>query len=204
MKFESYADLANMGSHLDVAAEQTSFITHDGLDANSVTISKKVHALLITKCDGKALSLVSLVHRSVGFDAWRVPKEELEGTSENRTAALPRGILNPRARWEKMHSEGCDLGDMLASWEKDVAQCRIAAGADLQEAVQVAIVMEHASAVHRDLLKVVPWANRESDQALRVYVREWTHAQRFCDDLGRHTTLDASALMGIGQVKDTR
>ena len=27
-----------MGSHLDVVAEHISFITHDGLDANSVTI----------------------------------------------------------------------------------------------------------------------------------------------------------------------
>ena len=37
-----------------------------------------------------------------------------------------------------MYSEGRDLGDMLASWEKDVAQNRIAASADLQQAVQVA------------------------------------------------------------------
>ena len=42
MKFEAYADVANVDSHLDVAAEQTSFTTHDGLDANSVTISKTV------------------------------------------------------------------------------------------------------------------------------------------------------------------
>ena len=37
-------------------------------------------------------------------------------------AALLRGILNPRARWEKMYSEGRDLGDKLASREKDAAQ----------------------------------------------------------------------------------
>ena len=73
----------------------------------------------------------------------------------NRTAVLLRGILNPRARWGKMHSEGRDLGDMLASWEKDVAQYRVAAGTDLQQAVQVATVMEHAPAAYRDLLNVV-------------------------------------------------
>ena len=50
VEFEAHADLANMGAHLDVAAEQTSFITHDGLDANRVTMSKTVHALLITTC----------------------------------------------------------------------------------------------------------------------------------------------------------
>ena len=81
-----------------------------------------------------------------------------------------------------MCSEGRDLGDMLGSWEKDVAQYRIAAGADLQQAVQVATVIEHAPAAYRDLLKVVPLANRESYQTLRAYVREWTLAQRTYDD----------------------
>ena len=136
MKFEAYADLANMGAHLDVAAGQTSFIKHDGPDANSVTPCRTVHALLITKCEGKALSLVSLVPRRFGLEAWRVLKEKYDGKGGNRTAALLRGFLNPRARWEKMHSEGRDFGDMLASWEKDVAQHTIAAGADLQQAAQ--------------------------------------------------------------------
>ena len=98
MKFEAYADLVNMGTHLDVAAEQSSFIRHDGLDDNSLLISKTVSALLITKCEGKALSLVSLVSRRHGFEAWRVLKEEYEGKGGNRTAVLLRGILNPRAR----------------------------------------------------------------------------------------------------------
>ena len=103
-----------------------------------------------------------------------------------------------------MHSEGRDLGDMLASWEKDVAQYRVAAGTDLQQAVQVATVMEHAPAAYRDLLKVVHLANREIYQALRVYVREWMLAQRTYDDHGRHTTPDTSVPMDIGQVKGTK
>ena len=71
-----------------------------------------------------------------------------------------------------MHSEGRDLGDMLASWKKDVAQYTVAACTDLQQAVRVATVMEHAPAAYRDLLKVIPLANRETYQALRAYVRE--------------------------------
>ena len=59
-------------------------------------------------------------------------------------AALRRGIFNLRTRWEKMYCEGRGRGDMLSSWEKDLAQYRAAAGADLQQAVQVATVMEHA------------------------------------------------------------
>ena len=99
-------------------------------------------------------------------------KEEYEGKGGNCTAVLLRGIFNPLARWGKMHSEGRDLGDMLASWKKDVTQNRVAAGTDLQQAVQVATAMEDAPAAYRDLLKVVSLANREINQALRAYVRE--------------------------------
>ena len=101
MKFEACAELANMGAILDVAGEQTSSIKHDSLDD-----SKTVHALLFTKCEGKALSLVSLVPRRHGLEAWRVPKEE----------------LLQHARWEKMNNEGRDLGDMLASYERETLQ----------------------------------------------------------------------------------
>ena len=103
-----------------------------------------------------------------------------------------------------MYSEGRDLADMLASWEKDVAQYRIAEGADLQQAVRVATVMEHTPTAYRDLLKVVLWEIRESYQALRAHVRGWTLAQRTYDDLGRHTTPDTSAPMDIGQATGTK
>ena len=38
-------------AHLDVAAEQTAFIKHEGPDANSLLVSRTVHALLIKRCD---------------------------------------------------------------------------------------------------------------------------------------------------------
>ena len=62
---EAYAALTNMGSRRGVAAEQTSFTTHEGLDAGSVTVGGAVHAF--TKCEGKALSLVSLVPRRLDW-----------------------------------------------------------------------------------------------------------------------------------------
>ena len=51
-----------MGTHLDVAAEQWSFITHDGLDDNSLSKSRTVDAVLITRCDGKVLSRFPWFH----------------------------------------------------------------------------------------------------------------------------------------------
>ena len=80
-------------------------------------------------------------------------KDEHEGKGVNRVAALLKGVVNPRPRREKMHSEERDFRDMLACSEKDVAQYRIVAGADLQQAVQVATAMEHAPAAYRDILK---------------------------------------------------
>ena len=47
--------------------------------------------------------------------------------------------MSTREMW-KMCNEGRDLGGMLASCEKDVAQYKVAAGADLQQTVQVATV----------------------------------------------------------------
>ena len=131
------------------------------------------------------------------------PQGRVRGQRWKSDRSALSGILNPRARWEKMHSKGRDFGDMLASWEEDVAQYRVAAGADLQQAVE-ATVMEQAPGAYRDLLKVVPFAYRESYQTLRAYVREWTLAQRTYDDLGRHTTPDTSAPVDIGQVKCTK
>ena len=167
MKFEAYADLATMGTPLVVAAEQTSFIKHDGVEENSQMISRTVRALLITKCEGKVLSLVSLVFGRHGLEAWQVLKEECEGKVGFR-AALLRGILNPSARLGKMHSEGHDLGDILASFEEDVAKYQVVEGADLQQAVQVATVMEHAPAAYRDLLEVVPLAPKLACKRARV------------------------------------
>ena len=69
-------------------SEQTAFIKHEGLDTNRVATSRTVPALLITKCGGKALSLVSLVLRRFGWDARRVLKEECEDKGGNHTAAL--------------------------------------------------------------------------------------------------------------------
>ena len=179
-----------MGALLDVAADQTAFIKHEGLDANSLLVGGTVHAFFITHCEGEALSLVSLVLGHFGLEAWRVLKDEYEEKGGNPMAALLRSILHPRARWKKVYSEGRDLGDMPASWEKDVAQCRIVASADLQQAIQVATVMEHAPAAYRDFLKVVPSANRETYHTLRASSardRHW-HREPF-------TTLGGTCLM---------
>ena len=65
-------DLGGIGARLEIAAEQTAFITNEGVDALAVVVSRTVHALLITKCERTALFQVSSGLRRQGFEAWRV------------------------------------------------------------------------------------------------------------------------------------
>ena len=98
VKFEAYADLAGIGAHLDAAEEQTVFITNEGLDANAVLVSRTVHALLITCCEGEALFLVSLLPRRHGLEAWRVLKYECEGKGGNRLATASERHPQPKGQ----------------------------------------------------------------------------------------------------------
>ena len=130
VKVEAYALLAGMGAHLDAAAEQTSFIDFEGLDAHSLLARRAVHALVCHQV-WRESSFSGFPARRHPLEAWPVITCEYQGKAGNRMAAFLRGVRNPRARWKKMYSERRDLGDMLASREKYVAQCRVAAGADL-------------------------------------------------------------------------
>ena len=90
--FEAFADLANMGAHLDVAAEQTSFITHVGLDANSVTISRTVHALLTT-IEGARDADARLVAPMVDGPPEDLSSSSRQTTPSFETARAPRESL---------------------------------------------------------------------------------------------------------------
>ena len=87
-----------------------------------------------------------------------------------------------------MHSEGCDLSDMLVSWVKD-ALYRIAAGADLRQAVRVAAVMDHAPAAYRDFYKVVLLANCEAASG------EESFSGKLCAEPGRGATFKVQGLV---------
>ena len=59
----------------NVAAEQSSFIRHDGVDDYSLLISKRVRALLIPRSEGKTLSLVSLVLDDMALGHGECPRK---------------------------------------------------------------------------------------------------------------------------------
>ena len=79
VKFEAYADLANMVTHLDAAAEQSSFIRHDGVDDNSLLVSKNASCLAhheVRRQSSVSGMLVPLRH---GLVTWRVLQGRVRG-----------------------------------------------------------------------------------------------------------------------------
>ena len=103
-------------------------------------VSRTVHALFITKCNGNALSQVSPVRRRHGL--WRVLKDEYEENGGHRLAALLRGIFNPRATWEICTVSYVTLATCMHPGRETLPSTELVAGADLQQAVQVATVVE--------------------------------------------------------------
>ena len=71
------------------------------------------------------------------MEAWRFLKEDYECKGGIRTAALLRGILDHVPDGRRCTARDATLVTCSGSWGKDVAQYRIAAGADLQQVVQV-------------------------------------------------------------------
>ena len=96
LKFEAYTDLLGMGEFMDAAEQEAGMIDNATLKVvGAVDCSKALYALLIAKCEGKALGVITLVPRRHGLEAWRLLKAEYEGKQGSRIAAMLRGILNP-------------------------------------------------------------------------------------------------------------
>ena len=168
---------------------------NDALGDEAKAASRTVYALLVSKTSGRALSIVTLMTKRHGLEAWRRLKIEYEGKQGSRVAALLRGVLNPAERWRVQHEAKQELVDLLTSWEKDVARYRMASGKDIGDEVLVATVIEHAPAPYRDLLRMMPQANKATYGALRAYIHEWTMMQRPYDYQGA-----ASPSMDVDQV----
>ena len=101
VKFEAHADPADM-AHLDVVAEQSSFIRHDGLDDNSLLISRTVRALLITICDGKAFCPWShCFHDVMALRHLRVAQRRVRGQGWNSHSSACERHLRPTCQMGK-------------------------------------------------------------------------------------------------------
>ncbi len=71
LQFEAYCELLGVGEIMEVAESQSSAIEHDGISEAVLAVSRALNVLLVTKCEGKALSIVSLAPKRHGLECWR-------------------------------------------------------------------------------------------------------------------------------------
>ncbi len=95
MKFEAYADLCGMGDYMEAAEADLWPVLNASFIQDAAQACRALCALLMAKCDGKALSIVTLHERSHGPEAWRQLKLEYEGRQGRRVAAMLRGVVKP-------------------------------------------------------------------------------------------------------------
>jgi hypothetical protein len=182
LKFEAYTDLLGIGGYMDAAENEINRIgnaTPSNQDA--VNCSKALYALLIVKCEGNALGILTLVPQRYRLEAWRLLDGEYEGKQGSRIAAMLREILYPGGKWQQGHNEGKDVIEVLTAWEHDVSKYRIASGEDISDNVLVATVLERAPVLHRDAFGLMPQISRDNYAGLRRYIREWCVVQRSYD-----------------------
>ena len=69
LKFEAYCHLVGLGPSMDAAAERTDPIRTESMGDETLAMTKNLYALLISKCEGRALSIVSLAPLKTGFES---------------------------------------------------------------------------------------------------------------------------------------
>ena len=69
LKFEAYCHLAGLGDVMEAATSSLIAIVMEELGEEAQTKSKNLYALLVSKCDGRALALISLTKGKNGFEA---------------------------------------------------------------------------------------------------------------------------------------
>ena len=62
-----------------------------GVEQAVTDTARALFSLLVAKCEGKAFGIVQLCPKGNGLEAWRRLKDEFEGRSGNRLAAMLRG-----------------------------------------------------------------------------------------------------------------
>ena len=81
---------------LEVAEAQTAPISMVGASPEAIRLGKINYAVLLTKTEGKAFSIVHLTARGAGAEAWRLLRAEYSGSSGARLGNMVREMVCPR------------------------------------------------------------------------------------------------------------
>ena len=97
--------------------------------------------MLVAKCEGKAFGIAQLCPKGNVLEAWRRLKDEYEGRSGNRLAALLPGILNPRERWNKDSDNNREFFESLNDWKIFIGEYRAASEENVSDRVLIATIL---------------------------------------------------------------
>ena len=112
-----------------------------GVEQAVIDTARALFSMLVAKCEGKAFGIVQLCLKGNGLEAWRRLKDEYEGRSGNRLAALLPGILNPRERWNKNSDNNREFFESLNDWEILIGEYRAASEENVSDRVLIATIL---------------------------------------------------------------
>ena len=132
------------------------------------------------------------------MEACRRLKDEYEGRSGNRLAAMLQGILNPRERWNKDSGINKEFLERLHDWEILIGEYRAASGENVSDLVLVATILEHAPTRYQDILRAIPAQQKENYPALRRWIKDYCVSSRIYGESG---IAGGPVPMDVGQIK---
>ena len=124
LKFEAFTRLLGWEDAMSTAAMHGTEVSLQGNEQLVTETARALFSLLVAKCEGKAFEIVQLCPKGNGLEAWRRLKDEYEGRSGSRLAAMLRGILNPRERWNKDSDVNKEFLESLNDWGVSRSQWR--------------------------------------------------------------------------------
>ena len=171
LKFEAFTSLLGWDDAMTTAAMHGTEVSLQGVEQAVTETARALFSLLVAKCEGKAFGIVQLCPKGNGLEAWRRLKDEYEGRSGNRLAAMLRGILNPRERRTRDSDNNREFLESLNDWEILTSEYRAASGENVSDRVLVATILEHAPARYQDTLRAIPAQQMENYSALRRWIK---------------------------------
>ena len=151
--------MAGWTAVLEVEEAQAAPILMVGASLDAVRLGKIIYAVLLTKTEGKAFSIVHLTKRGAGAEAWRLLHAVYAGSSGARLGNVVRDAACPRERWLADLNAGKDFLASMIRWEIKVAAYDVASGDKISEAVRVATIVDQGPDAVKSTLRQSPLVN---------------------------------------------
>ena len=90
LKFEAFTSLLGWEDAMSTAAMHGTEVSLQGVEQLVIETARALFSLLVAKCEGEAFGIVQLCPKGDGLEARRRLKDEYEGRSGNRLAAMLR------------------------------------------------------------------------------------------------------------------